>query len=62
MTISTSIPSIEVTICVNGESLREYKNDDIEATLGDTGTYQASVTNANFTEVPLGKSTQLALP
>lgn len=55
MAILDAIRGIEVTVCVDGQALEEYDDDEFEAESGEIGEHQASRTVAKYIESCTGK-------
>jgi hypothetical protein len=62
MAVLADLEGIEVTICVDGQALHEYNNDDeIEAQAGAVGAHQASKTVSKYIEAATGKEFAIKL-
>jgi hypothetical protein len=55
MAVLNGLEGIEVTICVDGQALHEYNDDEIEVQAGAVGAYQASKTVSKYIEAATGK-------
>jgi hypothetical protein len=55
MAVLDDLEGIEVTICVDGQALHEYNDDEIEAQAGAVGAHQASKTVSKYIEAATGK-------
>jgi hypothetical protein len=55
MAVLKGLEGIEVTICVDGQALQEYNDDEIEVQAGAVGAYQASKTVSKYIEAATGK-------
>jgi hypothetical protein len=55
MAVLANLEGIEVTICVDGQALHEYNDDEVEAQAGAVGAYQASKTVSKYIEAATGK-------
>jgi len=55
MAVLDALEGIEVTICVDGQALHEYNDDEIEAQAGAVGAHQASRTVSKYIEAATGK-------
>jgi hypothetical protein len=55
MAVLNGLEGIEVTICVDGQALHEYNDDEIEVQTGAVGAYQASKTVSKYIEAATGK-------
>jgi len=55
MAVLDALEGIEVTICVDGQALHEYNDDEIEAQAGAVGAHQASKTVSKYIEAATGK-------
>jgi hypothetical protein len=55
MAVLNGLEGIEVTICVDGQALHEYNDDEVEAQAGAVGAHQASKTVSKYIEAATGK-------
>src|ERR1700759_106583 len=55
MAVLDSLEGIEVTVCVDGQALRDYNDDEIEAKSGPFSAHQASKTVSKYIEATTGK-------
>jgi hypothetical protein len=55
MAVLNGLEGIEVTVCVDGQALREYNDDEVEAQPGVVGAHQASKTVSKWIEADTGK-------
>ena len=61
MAVLDALEGIEVTICVDGQALHEYNDDDIEAKAEAVGAHQASKTVSKYIEAATGKEFAIKL-
>jgi hypothetical protein len=59
MAVLNHLEGIEVAICVDGQALHEYNDDEIEAQAGAVGAHQASKTVSKYIEAARGRSSPL---
>jgi hypothetical protein len=55
MAVLDGLEGIEVSVCVHGQALHEYEDNDLEAEPGDVGAYQASKTVSKYLEAVTDK-------
>ncbi|KAH8800992.1 hypothetical protein F5882DRAFT_457358 [Hyaloscypha sp. PMI_1271] len=61
MAVLDALEGIEVSICVDGQALHEYNDDDIEAQAEAVGAHQASKTVSKYIEAATGKEFAIKL-
>jgi hypothetical protein len=55
MAVLDGLEGIEVSICVGGQALHEYSDDEVEVQLGAVSSHQAAVTVSKYIEAVSGK-------